>query len=72
METNYYKKFLNKLTDFLTGIFNIVLYTLVVVYSIQFYAYYAWRDAYDWWTLILGSLWSVINHVFNFLISLFN
>lgn len=72
METNYYKEFLDKVTGFLTNVFQVAVYTIVAVYSFEFWTYYMWRDAYEWWSFILGGLWSVLTYVFNFIVSLFS
>jgi hypothetical protein len=72
MPKNYYKSFLKSITEYGVTLLQIVGYIFVTIYAIEFWTFYMWRDAYEWWSLILGGLWSIITFVFNFLVGLFS
>jgi hypothetical protein len=72
MEKNYYKEFLDSVVSFVVSMFQVAVYTIIAIYTFQFWTYYLWRDAYEWWSMILGGLWHILNVVFNFLVGLFS
>jgi len=72
MEKNYYKLFLESIINFITSLYKVACFTIIVLYILEFWFYYMWQDAYKSWSWVLSCLWWALTSVFHFLVGLFN